>query len=577
MKNKLLPALCFCVLLASCSDMPMNEQKAVCYLLEQGFRRGDEPDVDSLCYYTHLAFDEWATRTWSKKYRFEYFKKYILPYRVASEPLEYCWREDASVSYGKCLSPEITDVNRACQMVAESIFFSEDNSFWKEPLQSYSVSSSTLTGKCDDGCIYRAMVMRSLGIPVVMETIPYWGDHNNGHSFNALIMPDASSVGFNNTIDLKKRLNLQRKVTKIYRHMFEAQTWSMLYRMKDKEFIPSELSDFHLMDVTTEYDVALSELHVCSKNRLPSRLAYLSVFSPVGWKPVAWTALKNGRRAAFLDIGTGFLYGTSESETGEDVGDGIVYLPVYYDDIGNQIPMDFPYILKRDNVVECLKPDMSKSHSVVLKRKFPRKARIIEFAEAMKDGYFEGADNPDFSDAELLHYVLSCPDSHMQKVKVQTAGRKYRYVRYTKRKGGLSIGEMHVYGKEGGLLEGKAISDSVLEGDKSVDNISDGDCLTYFDSGNVPGLWVGLDFSESVQIDSIAFCPRTDDNDICPGDEYELFYWNDGWISLGRRTAAGYELTFDSVPYNALLWLRDLTRGREERPFIYENDRQIWY
>ena len=27
----------------------------------------------------------------------------------------------------------------------------------------------------------------------------------------------------------------------------------------------------------------------------------------------------------------------------------------------------------------------------------------------------------------------------------------------------------------------------------------------------------------------------------------------------------------------ALLWLRNLTKGREERPFTYENGRQIWW
>lgn len=569
--------LAMSVLLSSCVSVVNYEEKELDYLVTHTASHGDRADLDSLRYYTGKTLEIWSDAPWKDEYNNGIFKKYILPYRVASEPLEYYWREDAYRTYRPRLSRNVADVKEACRVLAESIHFREDNSFWKNPLQSYSVSSSTLTGKCDDACIYRAMVMRSLGLPVTVETIPYWGDHNNGHSFNALIMPDGSCIGFNNTVDLKKRLNLQRKVTKVYRNMFEAQTESLLYRLKDKEFIPSELRDFHLMDVTAGYDFELSDLHVCSKDRQPSRLAYLSVFSPVGWKPVAWTGLRNGRRATFHDMGTGFLYDAPESEAGEDIGEGIVYLPVCYDAGGNQIPMDCPHILKKGSVRERLEPDMTSCRPVTLKRKFPRKARIVEFAKAMMDGYFEGACRPDFSDAELLHYILSCPDSHMQTVKVRTGGKKYRYVRYKRRKGGLSIGEMQAYGDNGRLLEGKVISDSVLECDKSVGNICDGDCLTYFDSGNVPGLWVGLDLARPVQIDGIAFCPRTDDNDICPGDEYELFYWNEGWISLGCKTADSYELTFDGVPSNALLWLRDLTKGREERPFIYENNRQIWY
>ena len=34
---------------------------------------------------------------------------------------------------------------------------------------------------------------------------------------------------------------------------------------------------------------------------------------------------------------------------------------------------------------------------------------------------------------------------------------------------------------------------------------------------------------------------------------------------------------FDNVPENALLILRDHTRGKDERIFIYEDDKQIWY
>lgn len=36
-------------------------------------------------------------------------------------------------------------------------------------------------------------------------------------------------------------------------------------------------------------------------------------------------------------------------------------------------------------------------------------------------------------------------------------------------------------------------------------------------------------------------------------------------------------LTFNNVPDNALLILRDHTRGKEERIFLYEDNEQIWY
>lgn len=565
-----------CLLICACTNVSFD--KALDYQLVHSRGHNDNVNPDSLKMCTALARDTWENVPWRSEYSPEHFMSYVLPYRVASEPLEYYWREDAYEIYRPCLSHEVTDVKEACRILAESIYFDEDNALWKNTLQSYSKSAATKRGKCDDACIYKAMVMRSFGLPVAVETIPCWGDHNNGHSFNALVMPDDSCVGFNNPVDLKKRLNLQRKIPRIYRHMFETQVGSLLYRYKNTEFIPEELGDFHIMDVTSSYSLSLSELCVRSVNRKPSRIAYLSVFSPSGWKPVAWTELENGQTAKFCGMGTGFLYDALESGAGENIGDGIVYLPVYYDRNGWQMPLEYPHVLKKNNVAVRLKPDMTSLRSMTLKRKYPRKARVLEFAETMVEGYFEGSCNSDFSDAELLYYILSRPESYMQKVKVNASGRKFRYVRYTRRRGGLSLGEMEVYGTDGlQPVEGIVICDKVLEPDKSVANINDGDCLTYFDSGKIPSLWVGLDLSVPVQIDSIGFCPRTDDNDIAPGDEYELFYWDNEWISLGRKTAVCRMLTFDGVPSNALFWLRDLTKGREERPFIYEDERQIWY
>lgn len=67
-------------------------------------------------------------------------------------------------------------------------------------------------------------------------------------------------------------------------------------------------------------------------------------------------------------------------------------------------------------------------------------------------------------------------------------------------------------------------------------------------------------------------CPRNDDNYVCPGDEYELFY-NDGikgWISLGKQIAEDRTLYYE-VPENALFWLRNLTKGKEEQVFFCRN------
>jgi hypothetical protein len=71
--------------------------------------------------------------------------------------------------------------------------------------------------------------------------------------------------------------------------------------------------------------------------------------------------------------------------------------------------------------------------------------------------------------------------------------------------------------------------------------------------------------------------PDDETNKIKPGDQYELFYWSNGWVSLGRKVANGKVLKFASAPENALFWLRDLTEGKQERIFTYENGQQVWW
>ena len=76
---------------------------------------------------------------------------------------------------------------------------------------------------------------------------------------------------------------------------------------------------------------------------------------------------------------------------------------------------------------------------------------------------------------------------------------------------------------------------------------------------------------EPVCATSVRIVPRGDDNDICPGDEYELLYFDgDKWQSCGRKMADDNELHYDDIPSNCLLWLRDLTRGNDERPFLID-------
>jgi hypothetical protein len=76
----------------------------------------------------------------------------------------------------------------------------------------------------------------------------------------------------------------------------------------------------------------------------------------------------------------------------------------------------------------------------------------------------------------------------------------------------------------------------------------------------------------------IRYFPRNDGNNICSGDLYELFYWDKGeWNSLGKQTGnESHVLIYENCPANALYWLHNHTRGKEERIFTYEDGAQVW-
>ena len=71
--------------------------------------------------------------------------------------------------------------------------------------------------------------------------------------------------------------------------------------------------------------------------------------------------------------------------------------------------------------------------------------------------------------------------------------------------------------------------------------------------------------------------PEDETNNIFKGNEYELFYWEGKWKSMGIQTATSNKLYYYNVPSNALYWVRDITVGKQERIFTYENNQQVWW
>jgi hypothetical protein len=285
-------------------------------------------------------------------------------------------------------------------------------------------------------------------------------------------------------------------------------------------------------------------------------------FDNQNWRPLDW----------------GWIKGDSVSF--RNVAKGCMYMAMHYDK-GRFSPLSSPFYIDEKGDIILLKPNWRKTTSARLIRKYTDK-KTYEWSRRIVGGIFQLANTADFSDAVNIHTVDSIPPSMYHTIDVEVP-TKYRYVRYLAPEGSSGmLAELEIYGKDEQRIEGEVIG---TEGSLFIFGLSDkykvfdGDVLTFFEAEKKTGVWVGLKFKKKEKISKVVYLPRNDDNFIREGELYELFYWdNNKWNSLGQQKGnkMTQELMYE-VPSNALFRLRNLSKGKEERIFTYENNKQIWW
>ncbi len=257
---------------------------------------------------------------------------------------------------------------------------------------------------------------------------------------------------------------------------------------------------------------------------------------------------------------------------------GVIYQPLC-NEKGLFQPCGYPFMIK-DDTVRTFVPDMDKNVSLSIKRKYPLQNHILEYMSWMTGSKIEGSNDINFRNKEILYCIADTPRVNVN-FYPSNPSRPYRYVRFVPRDGWRAeVAELAFYEN---IHDDVAISSKAILGCPPVDGnpahamdkANDGDWLTFFFSEEANGT-VTFDLQNPTWIRKILFVPRNDDNFITPGNSYELFYQDGvmGWKSLGKQTATTYELIYTNIPDGALLWLRNLTRGKEEQVFYIEEGKQ---
>ena len=513
--------------------------------------------ADYLIEHIDVAFEAWQS-PWAKKLTFEDFCEYLLPYRVGNERLEP-WMHNLREKY-RTLLEETDNIDSLYTRISNQyVGFRYYTPSYVPDCRPSSLQGIRV-GSCRSYGSLALYIFRSLGVPIVREFTPNWSNHAMGHEWtniringknHPILLGDGDALGEH----VEKFIY---RLSKVYRECFG----SYRPQITDDEDAPPLFRSPKLRDITDEYT---STGEVIIKNAFPLkgkrlRHAYLTVYNRHTWKTVAF-----GKRE-----GKGFRF--------EEISLNAVYLPVYCVK-GQYIPAYHPILIDSTGTYTPLIADTTRRQNVILQSKFmDLKPKI--WAKAMLGGCFVFGKDIRFTRTDTV-WIDTLRTFGFQTLAIEGTYRCMKYVPPQRTEG--NIGEIELYDKEGKLVEGRVTgnySPPHIDPMKSMQRAFDGAVLSYAVAGpEQTDAWLGLDFGRMVELKELAFLTRSDDNFIREGEEYELYYWDNGWQSLGKRTGSRklQYLTYNNVPANALLLLRNLTKGKEERIFTYEDGKQVWW
>lgn len=534
--------------------------------------------ADYLIYNIDHTFRQWRTRPWAQHLTYEQFRDWILPYKVTELQSFDAWRDILSSYYSDSLSKvPPTDYERntiygAIEIVRNEIQYKQyaigHRVIWEDrsgiPLRSAATWTRMTFGSCMEYVIMGTAVFRSFAMPAAVDMVPIWGRNSAGHcwytflddcgreqvTINSLIMPAG------------QQFYPYERIPKVWRSSYTINRDLVEYCNRAKYVYPFDLCR---VDVTERYNLT-SDLEIETNPETVKGLKdkkYVYIAMAVNSFGLEWFVLDYGklkkRKACFKNMGRNMLYIVLGFD-GEDL-----------------IPISHPFILHKDGKVEYVGDEESpQTVSRDLRRKYYESYNVVDMRRRILGGKFQCSDRPDFKDAVTLYTIETTDIPHLIEL---NAARPYRYWRYFTPNGSWgSISELSFHDANGYKLFGRGIANPEA-GQDAIDRAYDGNLLSNFEINQPDDNWVGMDMSKPTEIRYASVSPRSDDNDICPGDEYELLYFDgEDWNSLGYQVAKGNSLHYDDVPLNTLLWLRDYTRGNNERPFIVRKNGEIeWW
>ncbi|WP_128546095.1 transglutaminase-like domain-containing protein [Larkinella soli] len=277
-------------------------------------------EADYLIRNIDLAFQTAGERLRTGRLRFDDFCEYVLPYRMASEPLTD-WRGQGLSRYATLLTTYENSEKRNVD-ISDSVNndirrdFKYGTATKPAQLLAWEELMKQKTGNCWAMTMLVNYPLRSLGIPVTTDFVSRWSNNNGvGHAWNALQTGPGRWIPFMGCeIDVTDPLSFdpfgiyheQRLPAKIYRSTFSRNPEALVRQVEDHALIPDDLTFERYIDVTDQY-LPTSTVAVPLPGTGQPEIAYLATFSSGSWEPVYW-AKPAGNRLTFPKMARSILY-----------------------------------------------------------------------------------------------------------------------------------------------------------------------------------------------------------------------------------------------------------------------------
>lgn len=521
------------------------------------------------------SFDAWKRNVYASECSYEDFCEYVLPYRrlnglVADHARDTFYHRHAGKYYvrkGKQWMSETDSLLYEYRHLTHSAFLGAQIPVWNAETFEY-----LRHGLCIHRCWYNSLLLSALGMPVAIDFVPAWGNRNNSHTWNVLLLHGQSyafEAFWDNDRWKYKRIYNNRvsdsswgrfRLPKVYRHTYSNHPEGPAADANvERSDIPALFRNVKKVDVSAEYfetqDVTVTLTEVTPDN---ARYVYLAVFGYQRWHPVQWAKIEKDGTATF-----------------KNMGKDIVYLPVYFKD-GVLLPAASPFKLDADGYMRLLADD-GKRGNVCLRILTGSSAHDVnrENLNMMRGSRFVSLTD---GKPQTEICLWSDPLELKMNKRMLPARPACRHIRMYLPTDTLSVGEIAFYTDKGRIPSVKVLSDviplSVSEGaDRLTDGMEAATCR-----GKVPGRFVDFDLGGFFQLTAIGIYPYLD-SQIREDCNYTLQYWDGEWKSkeTEQGTACGW-LEFKDVPLNALMMLKNLKwkGATAERIFIYEDESFCW-